>query len=62
MIAGNLASLVAACLRHGYMPKCFRDSVILMIPKPHKDTSCSQNYRPISLASTLSKVIEHIEI
>ena len=60
VIAGNLASLVTACLRHGYMPKCFRDSVILMIPKPHKDTSCSQNYRPISLASTLSKVIEHI--
>ena len=39
------------------MPKCFRDSVILMIPKPHKDTSCSENYRPISLASTVSKVI-----
>ena len=60
VIAGNLASLVTACHRHGYMPKCFRDSVILMIPKPHKDTSCSQHYRPISLASTLSKVIEHI--
>ena len=27
VIAGNLASLVTACLRHGYMPKCFRDSV-----------------------------------
>ena len=33
--------------------------IILMIRKPHKDTSCSQNYRPISLASTLSKGFKH---
>ena len=25
-----------------------------------KDASCSDNYRPIALASTLSKVLEHI--
>ena len=42
------------------MPKCFRDCVILPIPKGNKDTTCSQNYRPIALASSMSKVLERL--
>ena len=42
------------------MPKCFRDCTLVPIPKSGKDASCSDNYRPIALASTLSKVLEHI--
>ena len=30
------------------------------IPKSGNDASCSDNYHPIALASTLSKVLEHI--
>ena len=30
------------------------------IPKKNKDITCSQNYRPIALASTLSKILEHL--
>ena len=32
----------------------------LYIPKGNKDTTCSQNYRPIALASSLSKVLERL--
>ena len=57
VIADSLASLFTACLRHGYMPKGIRDCILIPVPK---DNSCSENYRPIALASTLSKVVEHI--
>ena len=60
MIAEPLAIFFTAILRHGYMPKCFRDCVILPIPKRNKDTTCSQNYRPIALSSSLSKVLERL--
>ena len=39
------------------MPKCFRDCVLLPIQKGKKDATCSQNYRPIALASSQSKVL-----
>jgi hypothetical protein len=57
-IADSLASLFSAFLRHGYMPKCFCDCVLISIPKSCKDPSSSDSYRPISLASCLSKVLE----
>ena len=39
------------------MPKCFRDSVLVPIPKSGKNLSISDNYHPISLASSLSKIL-----
>ena len=42
------------------MPKCLCDCVLVSIPKSGKDAFCSDNYCPIALASTLSKVLEHI--
>ena len=42
------------------MPLCIRDSVLTRIPKGNKNTSCSQNYRAIALASSLSKILEHL--
>ena len=38
----------------------FRDCVVIPIPKSCHDLSSSDNYRPISLASCLSKVLERI--
>ena len=35
-----------------------RDCVLVPIPKPHKDPSLSDSYRPIALAPNLSKVLE----
>ena len=42
------------------MPKYFCDCVVIPIPKSCHDLSSSDNYRPISLASCLSKVLECI--
>lgn len=53
-----LSDFFTIILRHGYMPKLLRDCVVLPIPKPFKDPSKSDNYRPIALASNLSKVFE----
>ena len=55
-----VSALFTAILRHDSMPKYLRDCVLVPIPKSGKDASCSDNYRPIALASTLSKVFEHI--
>ena len=45
-------------MRHGYVPNSLRDCILQPIPKPGKDLSNSDNYRPIALAPTLSKVFE----
>ena len=58
-IVNDISLFFPACFHHGYLPKCIRDCVIVPVPKPGKGTSFSQNYRPITLASTLSKVLEH---
>ena len=60
VIAGYIAAFFTAILRHGYMPKCFRDCVLIPIPKGCDNLSSSDSYRPISLASCLSKVLERI--
>ena len=42
------------------MPDCLRDSILIPVPKGNKDSTKSLNYRPISLSSTLSKVLERL--
>ena len=59
-ISDSLAVFFTTILRHGYMPKAFRDCVLVPIPKGSKDASCSKNYRAIALASSLSKVLERV--
>ena len=53
-----LSNLFTAMLRHGYVPSSLRDCILQPIPKTGKDPSNSDNYRPIALAPTLSKVLE----
>ncbi len=55
VIAQPLAELF---LRHGHMPAAMRDCVLVPIPKPLKDPSNSDSYRPIALAPNLSKALE----
>ena len=43
-------------IRH--MPQLLRNCTLIPIPKSGKDPSQSDNYRPIALAPTLSKVLE----
>ena len=44
-------------IRHGYLPQCLSDCVLVPIPKGSKDPSCSLNYRAVALASSVSKVL-----
>ena len=61
VIAESVASFFTAILCHGYMPKSFRDCVVIPIPKSCNDFASSEDYRPIiSLASCFSKVLERI--
>ena len=43
-----------------YLTQCLRDCVLIPVPKKNKDVSCSSNYHPIALASSLSKLLEHL--
>ena len=40
------------------MSKLLRDCIVVPVPKPHKDPSLSDNYRPIALAPNLSNVLQ----
>lgn len=56
----RLSNLFTACLRHSYFPSSWKTATIIMIPKPNKNHSLPNNYRPISLLVTMSKVFEKI--
>ena len=58
VLADSLSGFFTAVLRHGYLPDQLKDCVIVPIPKAGKNLSSSDNYRPIALASSLSKVLE----
>lgn len=53
-----LAKICTACYRHAYFPVKWKNATIVMIPKPKKSHLQPENYRPISLLVTMSKVLE----
>lgn len=55
-----LAQLYNACLKLSYFPDAWKVAVIVMIPKPNKDHTLVDNYRPISLLNTLGKLFERV--
>ena len=61
--SGMKAGLLNICnrsLAQGVLPKQWKSSLVHAIPKPKKDHSLPTGYRPISLLSIASKVMEHI--
>ena len=55
-----LARIFSVCLILGYMPSRWKQAETVMIPKPQKDTTKPENFRPISLLSTMAKLLEKI--
>ncbi|GFX71174.1 RNA-directed DNA polymerase from mobile element jockey [Trichonephila clavipes] len=55
-----IALLFNMLLENCYLPKSWRKAVVIPILKPNSDDSNPQNYRPISLLSSLSKAYEFV--
>jgi hypothetical protein len=49
-----------ACLKLSYFPQIWKQAQVIAIHKPGKDSSLTSSYRPISLLSSLSKILERV--
>ncbi|XP_016664374.2 uncharacterized protein LOC100161354 isoform X2 [Acyrthosiphon pisum] len=56
----TLTNILNGCLRLNYFPSTWKKAVIISIHKPGKDHSLPENYRPIALLSSISKVYERV--
>ena len=56
--ATNLVKIFNKLPKDNSFPKQWRESIIIPIPKPDKSHSSPNNYRPISLTSTVCKTLE----
>ncbi|KAG5666233.1 hypothetical protein PVAND_017809 [Polypedilum vanderplanki] len=55
-----LLLIFIACLRLGYFPMTWKHAKVFPIGKPNKDPSLPTSYRPISLLSSISKLLERL--
>ena len=56
----TLLAIYNAIIDTAFFPPAFKKSTISVLPKPNKDTTQVQSYRPITLTSTLGKLFEKI--
>ena len=57
-ITPSITKLFNLSLRTGHIPSEWKQSLVVPIPKSKNDKGSPNNYRPISLLSVLSKLLE----
>ncbi|KZL86237.1 endonuclease reverse, partial [Colletotrichum incanum] len=51
----------SGCIREGWHPTCFKEAILVILPKPGKrDRALPRSYRPIALLSVLGKGLERL--
>lgn len=56
----ELVHITNASMKLAHVPMSWKEATVVMLPKPLKDHKKPENYRPISLLNTLSKLLERI--
>ena len=56
----QLTYIANAILKQAYYPMAWKKALVIPIPKAKKDNTNPENFRPISLLSSLSKVVEKV--
>lgn len=55
-----LTQLFNLCIRTGTFPRAFKQALVLPVYKGVGEKTCANNYRPISILSVFSKILEKI--